>query len=105
MATATQTAIDFLPGPDFGLRDRWQAFHIANPQVYTLFKRFAFEAINAGHLHYSADAICHRVRWHTSMVTRDDHFKINNNWAPYYARQFMSDFPEHDEFFRLRKTG
>lgn len=82
----------------------WWDWHKANPEVYELFKKYTFEAIAAGHEHYGAKGIIERIRWHTSVETKGDAFKINNNWAPFYARLFMLHHPDHDEFFRLRAT-
>ena len=41
----------------------WKHFHVKNPEVYELFKRFAFEAINKGHLRLSSEMIINRIRW------------------------------------------
>ena len=46
-----------------------------------------------------------RIRWHTQVETNDLSFKINNNHAPYYARHFMEQNPEHKGFFRTRRVG
>lgn len=82
----------------------FESFHSMNPKVYELFKRFTFEAIAKKHRHYSADAIMHRVRWETSVQTAGGDFKINNNHVAFYARLFMSDFPEYQGFFETRKS-
>ena len=88
---------------------RFVAFHKANPRVYDLFKRFAYEAMSAGHRHMSADAIIHRVRWETDVVTRGagaidgSSFKINNNHVAYYARMFAVEHPQQSDFFRFRE--
>ena len=85
------------------MKQDWWEFHRENPEVYELFKRFAFEAARVRD-HYSSDAIVHRIRWYTAIETQDHtaDFKINNNWTPYYGRLFMVDFPEHEGFFRTR---
>lgn len=82
-------------------------FHEKNPKVYELFKRFTFEAIRRGHKHFSSDAVVHRIRWETSVVTTtaDVDWKINNNLTPYYARKFMQDYPMYKGFFRTRETA
>ena len=80
----------------------WWDFHKENPSVYELFKKFTFEAINAGHEHYGARGVIERIRWHTSVETKGDPFKINNNWTSFYARLFMVHHPEYDGFFRIR---
>ena len=84
------------------LEQRFGAFHTENPNVYSLFKRFTFEVIRRGHQHYSADAVIHRIRWETGVVTQGDDFKINNNWVSAYVRLFERDHPQHAGFFRKR---
>ena len=84
--------------------DSFEMFHAENPEVWTLFCRFALEAVASGAAHYSAHAIIHRIRWHTEIETGDlDGLKINNNFFPYYARMFHLALPEHNGFFRNRK--
>jgi len=97
---------------DDGLHAKWKEFHHDNPRVYELFKKFTFQAIQAGHKSFSSDAICHRIRWETSVVTLEEgvnpdtgeKLKINNNHVAYYGRKFMRDYPEYDGFFRTRDT-
>ncbi len=83
------------------LERRFWHYHKDNPHVYEMFKRFTFQATRIKN-HYSADAILHRMRWFTEIETHGDIFKINNNYAAYYGRLFMKDFPQHKGFFRTR---
>lgn len=83
---------------------RFAEYDAENPDIWRLFVRFAFEAIRAGHQHYSADAVLHRVRWETSVAARGGDFKCNNNWTAYYARKFHRLYPQHKGFFRLRAS-
>ena len=83
------------------LEKRFWRYHGDNPHVWQMFKRFTFQATNRK-THYSADAILHRMRWFTEIETHGDIFKINNNYAAYYARMFMNEFPQHKGFFRTR---
>lgn len=99
-----QTTLFDQPDIKSRLERAFEEFHWGNPSVYKLFKKFAFEVIRKGHQQYSADAIMHRVRWETNVVTSDDEFKVNNNHVAFYARMFMRDFPEYKGFFRLRKS-
>ena len=80
----------------------WKHFHVKNPEVYELFKRFAFEAINKGHLRLSSEMIINRIRWETSVVTSDKDYKINNDYKPFYARLFMEEHPQYKNFFNTR---
>lgn len=84
--------------------ERWAAFHAANPKVYELFRRFAAEARAAGLPRYSADALLHRIRWYVTIETKGDTFKVNNDWASYYARQLVADDPSYADFFEMRKS-
>lgn len=83
---------------------KFQEFHKDNPHVYTLFKKFAFQVINRGFDHFGTNCIIERIRWETAIKTSDLDFKINNNHAPYYARLFEKDYPEHKDFFRKRQV-
>jgi len=79
-------------------------YHAANPQVWRLFVRFTTDLIRRGFEHYSADAVLHRIRWHTDVETRSpEEFKINNNYTAEYARMFHQLYPEHAGFFRTRR--
>ena len=83
---------------------RFLEFHRENPRVYELFSRFTHEAIARGHEHYSADAIVHRIRWHTSVETAGDDYKINNNYRVFYGRLWCQKNPGHSDFFRTRDS-
>lgn len=85
------------------LKQQWWEWHKANPNVWVLFQKYTFQAIEAGREHYSVNAIFERIRWHTDIETRGDQFKINNNHRPYYARYFHHVYPEHNGFFRIRE--
>lgn len=88
------------------LEAKFARFHMRNPKIYELFKRFTFEAIGAGREHYSSRTIFHRIRWHVEIETdSDDRFKINNNHSPYYGRMLMRDFPKTRGFFRTRELA
>jgi hypothetical protein len=80
----------------------FQAFHDANPEVWKLFQQFTFLLIDKKFQHYSADAVCHQIRWHTAVVTSDRDFKLNNNFTSRYARLFHKEYPKHSTFFRTR---
>lgn len=68
------------------------------------FTRLALALIRAGHPHYSADAILHRIRWHHHVDQGDREFKANNNWTPALAREFHREYPAHKDFFQTRQS-
>lgn len=78
-------------------------FHQQNPQVWVLFEKFTLECINRGFKRYSADAVIHRVRWETDIVTVGGIFKINDHHVTYYARMFHANHLEHEGFFKIRE--
>jgi hypothetical protein len=85
---------------------KFKVFHRDNPQVYAMFKKFAFIAIDKGHPHLSPQMIFERIRWETQIETvSDDGFKVNDAFAPFYSRLFMMDYPIHAGFFRTRASA
>lgn len=83
--------------------ERFINYHKQNPQVWELFQKFAFQAINAGRKKMGAALIFERIRWHLSIETIGDDFKMNNNYRADYARMFNEKFPEHHDFFETRE--
>ena len=67
-------------------------------------KRFAFQALAAGHKRLGIATIWERIRWYSAIETTGKPFKLSNNHRAYYARMFMADYPEHDGFFELKPT-
>lgn len=82
---------------------RFEAFIRENPRIVDLFERFALEVIRSGRQRYSADAICHRIRWHVAVETRGDDFKLNDHFPSRLARLFMQKHPQHAGFFETRE--
>lgn len=89
---------------------KFNAFHAANPHVYTLFKRFAYEAFKAGATKISSKLIIERIRWETTIhttgagwhVAAGKKFLIDNRFTPWYARKFCDDFPHLAKRLELR---
>jgi hypothetical protein len=83
-------------------RRQFQEFHEANPRIYQLFCYFAGKVQMAGHNKYSAEAIFNQIRWYTTVETRGDEYKINNDYKPYYSRMYMRD--HNCDLFRVRSS-
>lgn len=84
--------------------ERFAEFDALHPQIYTEFVKQTMKMINRGFKAYSADTICHIIRFHTDLDGRDtEPFKINNDYTSRYARKFMNQFPKHEGFFRTRE--
>lgn len=83
-------------------KKQFEKFHSENPKVYELFKYFTMQVRNAGFHKYSAEAVLNQIRWYTTIETRGDDFKINNDYKPYYSRMYMN---EHNvDIFRTRSS-
>lgn len=84
------------------VKDRFLAFHAANPQVYSLYKRFAYEALTAGATRISSKLIINRIRWETAITTTgagwhvaaSKKFLVDDRFTPWYARLLIEDFPK-----------
>ena len=87
------------------MKEQVREFHKAHPEVWDLFVRFTFEMINRGFKHYGAQhGIFSRIRWEIDAGGNGvGEFKINNNYSAFYARRFMTCYPLHNGFFRIRK--
>lgn len=98
----TQAEKDFIDymKTDIGYK-AWK-YDQENPHVFTLFERFAREALNKGFKNFGAAAIIERMRWHTAMESTDEQFKISANHTAFYARKLMAQYPEFAGFFRTQ---
>ncbi len=84
------------------LKEKFAEWDEDNPEVYELFCRFTFEAIERGHKRLSAWMIANRIRWETSVVTTGNDYKISNDFIAFYARKFMEQNPQYDGFFKTK---
>lgn len=79
-------------------------FHHANPNVYTRLVKMARDWKVQGHTKAGINMLFEVLRWEHGMTTRDKSgFKLNNNYAPHYARLIMGNNEDLVGFFELRK--
>lgn len=78
-------------------------YHKTNPHLYEAFKQVAFDAMSMGFTSYGANGIFEIIRWKRA-ERGEGEFKINNNYAPLFARVFVNEYPHHSGFFRFRKS-
>jgi hypothetical protein len=79
-------------------------YHKTNPHLYEAFKNIALRAINLGFQNYGAKGIFEIIRWERA-ERGDGEFKINNNYAPLFTRLFDNEYPQHQNFFRKRRSS
>lgn len=83
---------------------QFELYDKANPQIWEMFKKYARELLLAGRSHAGAKMIMERIRWETTVSAQGDGFKINNNYAAYYARKLMASDPVWKDFFNTREV-
>ena len=83
-------------------KERFEAFHTANPAIYDALLGLAIDMRQRGVRKWGIKAALEVVRWQYTIRTNSDDFKINNNYAPYYARLIMLCEPTLDGFFEIR---
>jgi hypothetical protein len=81
----------------------FEQYHNDNPQIYRAFTRYASKAKHIkGFKNYSAKSLFEIIRWHTPTKKSGEVFKIDNNYAPDYARKMMAENESFKGFFRVR---
>ena len=88
---------------DKHLLEKFKKFHSDNPDVYSLFKKFAFEAKNSGRERFSHWMIANRIRWYTAIETTGSEYKLSNDFIALYARLLVYHHPEFQGFFLLKQ--
>jgi len=92
------------------MRKTFKQYDQENPGIYLEFKKIALNLIAKGRTHYGAKGIVEVIRYNRITASQgydqdpenSTDFKINNNYAPDYARKFMAEFPQYPEFFKTR---
>lgn len=87
------------------LSDQFERFHDANPHVYAIMCRLARAWLERfGRRKLGIQALFERARWEVWFLTSDPEYKINNNFAAFYARLIMYLEADLDEIFNLRAS-
>jgi hypothetical protein len=100
-----QTTFGFERYDDSGLM-AFQKYHRDNPHIFAGIVSLGLTAKRRGRSRWGVMAILNVLRWKLEVEARDEHspWKINNNYAPHYARLVMSQEPELQGFFNLRSS-
>lgn len=80
-------------------------YHRENPEIFKQFVKIARKTKQMGFKRYSARALFQVMRWHRGGRIKDDGFKVNNNYTPYYVRLIEEKYPEFKGFFEKRKSN
>lgn len=84
--------------------EKFEEFHRLNPQVITALEQMTRDLVNRGRRKIGIKMLFEVLRWNYYMETSDPNsdFKINNNYAPYYARLIIERNPQWEDVFELR---
>ena len=87
--------------------ERFKEIFYGRPRIYEIFCKTALEFEDRGIDNYSAYGIMHIVRWRIFDPQVDmrppEIFKISDHMTPFYARVFLRDHPEHEDFFQTKE--
>ena len=82
-------------------QDAFKSFHKHNPHVYDQLKTLALRLKSVGVKSYGIKALFEILRFN-ALLSVDNNFQLNNNYAPLYARLLMKQEPDLAGFFKLR---
>ena len=84
----------------------FRSYHQDNPHICAGIVSLGLMAKRRGRSRWGVMAIMNVLRWKLEVEARDSSspWKINNNYAPYYARLVMSQEPELQGFFNVRSA-
>lgn len=107
---ATQLEIDWgrIRVPEFdrgsSLQARFEAFHAANPDVYTALVRLSRTLVARGRTRIGIAMLFEVLRWnHAVQTVGDADFKLNNNFRSRYVRLIQRNEPDLARVFETRE--
>lgn len=86
------------------IKEAFENFDKANPEVYNLFEMKALMAHKLGKKKISSKLLINVIRWEVMMDTEDTtcNFKINDSYTSHYARKFARLNPSLASMFNYR---
>lgn len=73
----------------------FKIYHHENPEVADEMERLADVWVESGRPRISVRLLLEVIRWNRNIkIKTGDEFKINNNFAPHYAREMIRRRPE-----------
>jgi len=72
-----------------------------NPHIWQGFVKYSLQVAQRRD-YFSAKAIFHRMRWDTAIGEAGAEYKLNDGWISHYARKFMEEYPQYENFFQTR---
>jgi hypothetical protein len=87
------------------IRGKFENYDAEHPEVYRQLVRLSYEWKAAGRSKLGIKTLIERLRWewHVAGLQDSDGYKINNNFAPHYARKIMANNPQLEGLFETRQ--
>ena len=82
----------------------FERFNNENPQLYEVFKKEVFTLMGNGRSRLSSGMILMLIR--SDPTIRDssgDKLRLNQNYSAFFAKKFLSDYPQHSKVFKVQK--
>lgn len=86
---------------------RFEQFHKANPRVYALLLELLRSFFTeTGRREVGFSLLWGAARWKWALEVNEDEsgFKLNDHYAPFYARLIMGEHPSFGKVFELRAS-
>lgn len=80
----------------------FQQYHQANPHLYELYKAIAISLAKQGRRYIGSKFIFEEMRFNHTFQSNNDPFKVNNNFAPHFARKFVLEYPQYGHLFKFK---
>ena len=81
----------------------FQQYHQANPHLYVLYKSIALQLIQQNRRVIGSAHIFQKMRYEYQFKTDGSPVKIDNNFAPMYARKFVLEHPQFGHLFKFKQ--
>lgn len=81
----------------------FQQYHQSNPHIYEIYKSIAIELARQGRRYIGSKYIFEEMRYNHPFNSQNDPYKINNNFAPMYARKFVLEHPQFGHLFKFKQ--
>lgn len=94
--------LNLFGGEKLTLKERFDRFHSRNPHVYRAIIKMAQSARAKGMKRIGMQMIFEVLRWNRMMKTQGDEYKLSNDYAAFYSRKAMAEYPELDGLFVTR---
>jgi hypothetical protein len=86
------------------IAERFAEFDEQHPEVYEMYKRFAFELRSRGCERGSTQQILGRIRWETNVNPgKDGGFRVNEQFKKLYAKKLVAEDESFRDFFEFRE--